>query len=254
MYFLRTWWQKAFQWGCLSSGEGLMLKEKDAFQSCLVALTHGTMWSFHLTSSLDEWTAPREAHSVPCFAGMRMLLNDSSLHCSAYCFTKLCSDWNSQGQSYSLATGGEKWNMWWKCSKGLGQLGQATNPTGQLFLPASPALLRQLCHSGGTAVTDLLRLWHCHCPAFPALSICPPILSSLSPWTAEFGLRIAGLGGYSACRKGMLGGLVAAYSFLLEEWQDCGKRGGISRLCPPRSSGGRNSTGTLQGTVVLEWS
>jgi len=33
----------------------------------------------------------------------------------------------------------------------------------------------------------------------------------------EFGLRIAGMGGYSVCRKGMLGGLVVAYLFLWEE-------------------------------------
>lgn len=105
-----------------------------------------------------------------------MLLNDSSLHCSSYCFTKLCSDWNSQGQSYLLVTAVKKWNMWWKSSKGWGQLEQTTNPTGHLFPPASPALLRQLCHSGSPAVTALLWLRRCHCPAFPALSICPPVL------------------------------------------------------------------------------
>lgn len=146
------------------------------------------------------------------------------------------SDWNSQGQSYSLATGGEKRNMWWKSSKGWGQLGQATNPTGQLFLPASPALLQQLCHRGDPAVTDLLRLWRCHCPAFPALSICPPVLPLPHGWQRVW-IKNCWAGRVFSLWKGMLGGLVAAYLFLLEEWQDCGKRGGISRLCPPQSSG-----------------
>ena len=166
---------------------------------------------------------------------MRMLLNDSSLHCSPYCFTKLCSHWNSQGQSYTLVTGGEKWNLWWKRGNGWGQLGQATNPAGQIFLIASPALLWQLCHSRGPAVTDLLQLWQHHCQPFQA----PPSVHMFFPFpvnSREFGLRIAGMGGYSVCRKGMLGGLVVAYLFLWEEWQDCRKRGGISRLCPPQCS------------------
>lgn len=143
-------------------------------------LSGGTGLQYHVVLPFDfiSWWANccQRAHSVPCFARTRMLLCASNLHSSSHCSTKLCSAWSSQCQSYSMVAGGEKWNLWWKSSKGWGQLGQATNPAGQLFLPASPVLLWQLCHSTGPAVTDLLRLWHCRCPAFPALSICPPVL------------------------------------------------------------------------------
>lgn len=205
-----------------TSGEGLMLKDKDSFQSCLVALTHTIVWCFHLSSTLTEWIAPREAHSVPYSAETRMRLNDASLHCPSYCFTKLCSDWNSQGQSYLLAPRGEKWNLWWKSCTWWGQLGQAIDTAGQLFLPAPPAWLQQLCHSGGPAVTALLRLRHCRFQPFqPSPSV--HLLFPFPTDSTEFGIRIAEVEGYSSCRKGMLCGLVTAYSLPLEEWQDCRK-------------------------------
>lgn len=190
-----------------ASGEVLMLKDKDLFRSCLVALTHNTMWCFPLSSTVSEWIAPREACSVPYSAEMRMFLNDGSLHCPSYCFTKLSSDWNSQGQSFLLATGGEKWNLWWKSCKGWGQLGQAINTAGQLFLPAPPAWLQQLYHSGGPAVTAFLWLRHRRFQPFqPSPSV--HLLFPFPTDSTEFRIRIGEVEGYSSCRKGMLCGLV----------------------------------------------
>lgn len=179
-----------------------MQEDKEAFKSCLVALTHGTMWSFHLTSSLDEWLAPREDCSVPRSAGVRMLLNDSSLHCSSYCFTELCSHGNSQGQFCLLVTEREKRNMWWKNQQGMEPAWPGHQPhrlAPSIISSSAPAVVpqwRSCCNRFPAAVT--LPLSSLSSPL--RLSTC----SSPSPWTTEFGLRIAGLGVYSACRKRML--------------------------------------------------
>lgn len=157
-----------------TSGEGLMLKDKDSFQSCLVTLTHTIVWCFHLSSTLTEWIAPREAHSVPYSAETRMLLNDGSLYCPSYRFMKLCSDWNSQGQSYLLATRGEKWNLWWKAACDGASLARPStlqvNSSFQHLQPGSSscaiveALLLQLSCGWGTAVfspSSPLHLFTC---------------------------------------------------------------------------------------------